>query len=155
MAVEEAPRRRGRPTKAEVEARQEAERSKKVVCMNCGCQNQANFYKSHNPFNKYYNKIPYCKDCIKGEMWAYFLKKYGNNEQLALHGLLRSLNMPYIQSVYLASLKNINNPNATITKTKGEDEEEDSTGDSVLISAYIKNYNSFTLPFTITCIILK
>ena len=143
IAVEEAPRKRGRPTKAEVEAREEAERSKKVVCMNCGCQNQGNFYKSHNPFNKYYNKIPYCKDCIKGDMWSFFLKKYGNNEQMALHGLLRALNMPYIQSVYLASLKNINNPNAMISTSRADNPDAENSAESMLVSAYMKNYNSF------------
>lgn len=87
--------------------------------------------------------IPYCKDCIRSEMWRYFLRKFNNNEQLALHGLLRSLNLPYIHSVYLASIKNINNPNATISKDAEEDNEESvKTNNSVLVSAYFKNYNS-------------
>lgn len=137
--MEEAPRKRGRPSKAEIQAREDADRSKRVVCMNCGCLDQNKFYKSHNPFNKYYEKIPYCKDCIRGEMWAYFLKKYKNNEQLALHALLRALNLPYIHSVYLASIKNINNPNALIKNSVDAEEETD----SALVSAYMKNYNSF------------
>lgn len=140
--AEEIKRKRGRPSKAEVEAKAEAERNKKVICLNCGCKNQTYFYKSQNTFNKYFGVIPYCKNCVKGEMWQFFLKKYNSNEQLALHALLRSLNLPYIHSVYLASIKNINNPNALISNSRVENE-EDNEADSLLISAYMKNYNSF------------
>jgi hypothetical protein len=133
---------RGRPSKEELKAREEADRSQKIVCMNCGCKNQANFYKSQNPFNKHYGKIPYCKDCIKGEMWQFFLKKYDNKEQLALHALLRSLNLPYIQSVYDASVKNINNPNALISTSRADSPISENTADNMLVSAYMKNYNS-------------
>ena len=118
------------------------EENKRIVCLNCGCKNQAEFYKSHNPFNKFLGYIPYCKDCIRSEMWSYFIRKFNGNEQLALHGLLRSLNLPYIHSVYLASIKNINNPNATISKGSENEVEENKVNNSVLVSAYFKNYNS-------------
>ena len=130
-------------TSAKPKQKDSPEENKRIVCLNCGCKNQSEFYKSHNPFNKYMSYIPYCKDCIRSEMWRYFLRKFNNNEQLALHGLLRSLNLPYIHSVYLASIKNINNPNATISKDAEEDNEESvKTNNSVLVSAYFKNYNS-------------
>lgn len=130
-------------TSAKPKQKDSPEENKRIVCLNCGCKNQSEFYKSHNPFNKYMSYIPYCKDCIRSEMWRYFLRKFNNNEQLALHGLLRSLNLPYIHSVYLASVKNINNPNATISKDTEEDNEESvKTNSSVLVSAYFKNYNS-------------
>ena len=130
-------------TSAKPKQKDSPEENKRIVCLNCGCKNQSEFYKSHNPFNKYISYIPYCKDCIRSEMWRYFLRKFNNNEQLALHGLLRSLNLPYIHSVYLASIKNINNPNATISKDTEEDNEESvKTNSSVLVSAYFKNYNS-------------
>ena len=128
-------------TSAKPKQKDSPEENKRVVCLNCGCKNQAEFYKSHNPFNKFLAYIPYCKDCIRSEMWAYFLRKFNGNEQLALHGLLRSLNLPYIHSVYLASVKNINNPNATISKEM-DIEEENTKNNSVLVSAYFKNYNS-------------
>ena len=130
-------------TSAKPKQKDSPEENKRIVCLNCGCKNQSEFYKSHNPFNKYMSYIPYCKDCIRSEMWRYFLRKFNNNEQLALHGFLRSLNLPYIHSVYLASIKNINNPNATISKDAEEDNEESvKTNNSVLVSAYFKNYNS-------------
>ena len=130
-------------TSAKPKQKDSPEENKRIVCLNCGCKNQSEFYKSHNPFNKYMSYIPYCKDCIRSEMWRYFLRKFNNNEQLALHGLLRSLNLPYIHSVYLASVKNINNPNATISKdTEEVNEESVKTNSSVLVSAYFKNYNS-------------
>lgn len=124
------------------------EENKRIVCLNCGCKNQQMFYRSHNPFNKYLSYVPYCKDCIRTVMWDFFLKKYNNNQQLALHGLLRSLNLPYIHSLYLASIKNINNPNAKISIVANSEEENEkenniqNTNNSVLISAYFKNYNS-------------
>ena len=129
-------------TSAKPKQKDSPEENKRIVCLNCGCKNQAEFYKSHNPFNKFLTYIPYCKDCIRNDMWSYFLRKFNGNEQLALHGLLRSLNLPYIHSVYLASIKNINNPNATISKDSEEDEESTKTNSSVLVSAYFKNYNS-------------
>ena len=131
-------------TSAKPKQKDSPEENKRIVCLNCGCKNQAEFYKSHNPFNKHLAYIPYCKDCIRSEMWTYFLRKFNGNEQLALHGLLRSLNLPYIHSVYLASIKNINNPNATISKEAETDieEENNKTNSSVLVSAYFKNYNS-------------
>lgn len=130
-------------TSAKPKQKDSPEENKRIVCLNCGCKNQAEFYKSHNPFNKFLGYIPYCKDCIRSEMWTYFLRKFNGNEQLALHGLLRSLNLPYIHSVYLASIKNINNPNATISKDV-EEATEDTTkaNSSILVSAYFKNYNS-------------
>ena len=76
-------------------------------------------------------------------MWPYFLRRFNGNEQLALHGLLRSLNLPYIHSVYTASIKNINNPNATISKEIVEEEGDIKLNSSVLISAYFKNYNRY------------
>ena len=130
-------------TNAKSKQKETIEETKKTICLNCGCKNQAEFYKSHNPFNKYLGYIPYCKECIKNDMWNYFVRKFNNNEQLALHGLLRSLNLPYIHSVYLASIKNINNPNATISKDVEENEDENNKlNGNILVSAYFKNYNS-------------
>lgn len=129
-------------TSAKPKQKDSPEENKRIVCLNCGCKNQAEFYKSHNPFNKFLGYIPYCKDCIRSEMWSYFIRKFNGNEQLALHGLLRSLNLPYIHSVYLASIKNINNPNATISKDSENEVEENKVNNSVLVSAYFKNYNS-------------
>lgn len=129
-------------TSAKPKQKDSPEENKRIVCLNCGCKNQAEFYKSHNPFNKFLGYIPYCKDCIRSEMWSYFIRKFNGNEQLALHGLLRSLNLPYIHSVYLASVKNINNPNATISKDSEKEIEENKVNNSVLVSAYFKNYNS-------------
>lgn len=106
--------------------------------MCCGSSDQDNFYISHSPFDKFFEKLPYCKNCIKTTLWDYFLKRYNGNTQLAIHGLMRVLNLPYIHSVYLASVKNINNPNAKITAT-GEGENSNT---SALVSAYMKNYNS-------------
>ena len=52
------------------------EETPKITCICCGKANQKDFYESANPFQKYYGKIPYCKDCIKGVMWDYYCKKY-------------------------------------------------------------------------------
>ena len=111
---------------------------KKIHCSCCGSSDQDNFYMSHSPFDKFFGKLPYCKKCIKEVLWTYFIKRYNGNEQLALHGLLRVLNLPYINSVYLASVKNINNPNAKINNKETEEDDKK----SVLVSAYMKNYNS-------------
>ena len=73
---------------------------KKIHCSCCGSSDQDNFYMSHSPFDKFFGKLPYCKKCIKEVLWTYFIKRYNGNEQLALHGLLRVLNLPYINSVY-------------------------------------------------------
>lgn len=99
----------------------------KLYCLCCGSANQDNFYLSRNPLNKFFGKIPYCKNCIKGVMWKYYVKRYHGNEQMALHGLLRGLNLPYIHSIYQSAIKTMENPDSTLTD---------------LISAYMKSYNS-------------
>ena len=111
-----------------------------ITCLCCGSKNQRNFYMSHNNFNKFFAFIPYCKTCIKTTMWDFYMKKYNSKECLALHALLRALNLPYIHGLYLASVKNMSNPNATIKSLDNELDEEDNG--SVLVSAYMKNYNS-------------
>ena len=90
----------GPPPPLKKKAQKPKEESSKVICCCCGTTNAKQFYLSHGLFNKAVKYIPYCKDCIKKIMWPYFLKKYRNNEQLALHCLLRSLDVPYIHSIY-------------------------------------------------------
>lgn len=138
--------------------KQDNKPTEKLSCMCCGKKTQDNFYMSHNIFDKYYKVIPYCKTCIRGIMWDYYLKKHNGDEQLALHGLLRSLNLPYIHSLYISSIKTINNPNSKINnvhkieETDEETEEEiedrynkntiNKENNSVIVAAYMKNYNS-------------
>lgn len=104
----------------------------KITCLCCGKSNQLNFYESANPFNKYFGKIPYCKDCIKGVMWDYYCKKYHDNYQMALHSLLRSLDLPYIHSIYLTAVKMMENENTTFDASKS----------SSIISSYLAFYGS-------------
>lgn len=106
------------------------------VCLCCGTQKTRGFYKSHYKFNKAYGVLPYCKDCLRGDIWNYYMIKFGHNQQLALHGLLRSLNLPYIHTIYEGAIAHLENPNTNLSQ-----EEESEIG--VLISAYLKNYNSF------------
>lgn len=108
------------------------EETPKITCICCGKANQKDFYESANPFQKYYGKIPYCKDCIKGVMWDYYCKKYHNNYQMALHGLLRALDLPYIHSIYLIAAKMLENANTTFNASES----------SAIISTYMAAYGS-------------
>ena len=111
----------------------------KPMCLCCGTQKKISFYRSYNRFNKVYGVVPYCKECLRGEIWKYYMTKHSKNEQLALHSLLRSINIPYLHNVYLGALSHLNNPNSVLNATSNGGEE--SAGN--LISAYLKNYNSF------------
>lgn len=106
----------------------------KVFCLHCGTKNQSIFYKSYDVFNKT-SLIPYCRNCIKNVLYPYYLKKCNNQENIALHHLLRSLNVCYIHDIYITSVEQLKNPNATINNIDGKD-------NSLIVSAYFKNFNS-------------
>ena len=100
---------------------------KDLVCINCGENKQTKFYNSKDKFKKYFNKLPYCKDCVK-KIYEDYLLKYKNNVNLAIYFMCRKIDVPYIHSNYEGAINNINNPDATV---KGED---------AIISAYFKGF---------------
>jgi hypothetical protein len=104
-----------------------AKEDDKLKCLRCGSFNQSNFYSTKDPNRRFYGKIPYCKDCVK-EMYTKYLKKHGNNINVAMFYLCRKIDIPYIHSSFVGALDNINNPNAKIY------------GEEAIVSAYMKNF---------------
>lgn len=96
----------------------------KITCLKCGVADQSKFYSTKNPARKYFGKIPYCKDCIKG-FYDKYMKKY-KNTNLAMYYLCRKIDLPYIHTNYTGAIETINNSNSTIY------------GDDAIIPAYIK-----------------
>lgn len=99
----------------------------KIYCMKCGSSNQNNFYLTKDTYHSFYNKIPYCKDCIK-TIYKFYLQKY-DDMNLAVYYTCRKIDVAYIHANYLGALENIKNPNS---KIKGED---------AIISAYMKGFS--------------
>src|SRR5574344_368900 len=75
----------------------------RLVCPNCKTTNRIKFYKSYDQFNKL-GYVFYCKDCIKNVLYPYYLQRY-KDQNIAVHHLLRALNVCYIHDVYLTSAK--------------------------------------------------
>ena len=112
------------------------------VCCVCGTENRSDFYVSYNRFNRNTGLLPYCKKCLNTEMWGYFLDIYKGNEQLALHGILRKLDVPYIHSVYVTASKAIEESNKLTQQLPKEEQEEQEKKLSPLFSRYMRLYNS-------------
>lgn len=112
------------------------------ICCVCGTENRSDFYVSYNRFNRFTGLLPYCKKCLNNEIWEYFLEMYKGNEQLALHGILRKLDIPYIHSVYLTASKAIEESNKLIQQLPPEEQEQQEKKISPLFSKYMRLYNS-------------
>lgn len=110
---------RGRPKKVPTEP-------PKITCLCCGNANQANFYVSKDKWRKHYGKVPYCKNCLN-EIFQDYLTKYNHSYNLALYYTLRKADLPYIHSVYLGAVQNVQNPGSRIQ------------GLNNLLGAYLKN----------------
>lgn len=99
----------------------------RIRCVRCGSSNQSNFYQTKDKDRKFYEKIPYCKNCIK-EIFQKYKNKYKNNTNLAFYYLCRKIDIPYIHSNYTGAIENIKNPDSKIF------------GEENLISAYMKGF---------------
>lgn len=99
----------------------------KITCIRCGESNQSNFYQTKDKNRKFYNKIPYCKKCIK-EIFSDYKKKYSDNLNLAIYFLCRKIDIPYIHTNYTGALENIKNPESKIF------------GEENIVSAYMKGF---------------
>lgn len=101
---------RGRPRNKE---NIKIDENKKIVCIGCGCDNQKNFYQSRDERKKYFEKIPYCKDCTL-KIFKNYLIKYSENYNLALYYTLRKIDLPYIHAAYTGAVQNVMNPESKI-----------------------------------------
>lgn len=103
-----------------------AETKKKLVCISCGSAVQSNFNATKDNYHRYFNKIPYCKDCVK-EIYKGYLVKYNGNTNLALYFTCRKIDIPYIHQAYLAAVKESQNEKSVLS---GEDN---------ILPIYLKN----------------
>lgn len=115
----------GRPKKS-IQQTTKAVELPKIVCINCGCSAQSNFYHSPDRHKQFFKKIAYCKDCTQN-IFQEYLKRYNDNYNLALYYTVRKIDLPYIHSAYTGAVENVNNPNAKIQ------------GMENVFSAYMKN----------------
>ena len=111
--------------KKTLSATQAVEEGVRIVCCNCGCKNQSNFYTTKDRLRAYFQKLPYCKDCVKA-IYADYLSRYKGNMNLAIYHTCRKLDIPYIHANYEGTLNALKNPNTTIK------------GDDAMIQAYMK-----------------
>ena len=91
----------------------EETKKKKLICISCGCGVQNNFNVTKDKYHKFFNKIPYCKDCVKS-IYKGYLVKYNGNTNLAIYFTCRKIDIPYIHQVYLAAMKESQNENSVL-----------------------------------------
>lgn len=102
------------------------EPKKKLICISCGCGVQNNFNATKDEYHKFFNKIPYCKDCVKS-IYKGYLVKYNGNTNLAIYFTCRKIDIPYIHQAYLVALKESQNENSVLN------------GEENLLPIYLKN----------------
>lgn len=102
------------------------ETKKKLICISCGCGVQNNFNATKDEYHKFFNKIPYCKDCVKS-IYKGYLVKYNGNTNLAIYFTCRKIDIPYIHQAYLAAMKESQNENSVLN------------GEENLLPIYLKN----------------
>ena len=87
-----------------------------MYCTYCGkFKNESEFYKSTSTIYKHFEKIPVCKKCLV-KMYDELVEHF-QSEKLALYNICMELNIPFVESIYLASVDSKTNTlQATITK---------------------------------------
>lgn len=122
---------RGRPPKIPRPSKDIEEKNKppkelrRITCIGCGTKEQGKFYKTKDPYKKYFGMIPYCKNCVK-KIFDKYMLKFDKDQNKAFYYTLRKIDVAYIHTAYLGALQTIQNPTST---QYGEDN---------LIGAYMK-----------------
>lgn len=105
-------------TKKSMTTTEEAER-KKFLCYCCGSEKaRSNFYMSTDPFNSV-GLIPYCKDCLEKIARNYNnnYKEFGDVTKASLMAACERMDVPYLERVWEASHKEVNDPSLKKPKT--------------------------------------
>ena len=100
----------------------------KYLCYGCGKkQKRSEFYSSTDPFNTV-GIIPYCKNCLEKIARNYNnnYKQFGDVTKASLMAACERADVPYLETLWEASLNEVNNPNLKKPKTN-------------VWAAYIKN----------------
>ena len=97
---------------------EEVER-KKFLCYCCSSEKaRSNFYMSTDPFNSV-GLIPYCKDCLEKIARNYNnnYKEFGDVTKTSLMAACERMDVPYLERVWEASHKEVNDPSLKKPKT--------------------------------------
>ena len=97
---------------------EEVER-KKFLCYCCGNEKaRSNFYMSTDPFNSV-QLVPYCKDCLEKIARNYnsHYKEFGDVTKTSLMAACERMDVPYLERVWEASHKEVNDPSLKKPKT--------------------------------------
>ena len=97
---------------------EEVER-KKFLCYCCGNEKtRSNFYMSTDPFNSV-NLVPYCKECLEKIARNYNnnYKEFGDVTKTSLMAACERMDVPYLERVWEASHKEVNDPSLKKPKT--------------------------------------
>lgn len=89
------------------------------LCYYCGNKRvRSKFYASTDPFNTV-GIIPYCKECIEKIARNYNnnYKQFGDVTKQSLCAALERMDLPYLDVLWEASLKEVNDPNLSKSKT--------------------------------------
>ena len=102
--------------------------NEKYLCYCCGNKKaRSNFYTSTDPFNSV-GVIPYCKDCLERIARNYnnHYKEFGDVTKTSLMAACERADVPYLETIWEASCKEVNDPGLKKPKTN-------------VWAAYIKN----------------
>ena len=97
---------------------EEVER-KKFLCYCCGNEKaRSSFYMSTDPFNSV-QLVPYCKDCLEKIARNYNnnYKEFGDVTKASLMAACERMDVPYLERVWEASHKEVNDPSLKKPKT--------------------------------------
>ena len=92
---------------------------KKFLCYCCGNEKaRSNFYMSTDPFNSV-QLVPYCKDCLEKIARNYNnnYKEFGDVTKTSLMAACERMDVPYLERVWEASHKEVNDPSLKKPKT--------------------------------------
>ena len=104
--------------KKSMTTKQEVE-DNKYLCYCCGSKKvRSNFYMSTDPFNSV-GIIPYCKDCLEKIARNYNTnyKEFGDVTKTSLMAACERMDVPYLEKVWEASHKEVNDPSLKKPKT--------------------------------------
>ena len=104
--------------KKSMTTKQEVE-DNKYLCYCCGSKKvRSNFYMSTDPFNSV-GIIPYCKDCLEKIARNYNTnyKEFGDVTKTSLMSACERMDVPYLEKVWEASHKEVNDPSLKKPKT--------------------------------------
>lgn len=92
---------------------------KKFLCYCCGNEKaRSSFYMSTDPFNSV-QLVPYCKDCLEKIARNYNnnYKEFGDVTKASLMAACERMDVPYLERVWEASHKEVNDPSLKKPKT--------------------------------------